>query len=100
MKEYFELKRQATVVSCRCLLTAEIPMTYEEITRKPSVWKRISDDVCCKLACQRVLLEKKLIDNCVNYNLKTEKKKIKHENLKIVYDSRGIITITARSVIN
>ena len=77
MKEYSELKRQATVVSCHCLLTAEFPMTYEEITRTPSVWKRISDDVCCKLACQRVLLKRKLVDNCVNYNLKTENTKLK-----------------------
>ena len=52
--EYFESKRQARAAWCRCLLTAESPKTFGEITKMPSAWKRISVDVCCKLACQKV----------------------------------------------
>lgn len=57
--EYCEMKRQAKVASCRCLLTVEVPKTSEEIAKMPSAWKRISDGVCCKLAFRRVSLKER-----------------------------------------
>lgn len=78
--EYFELKRQAMAAWYRCSRTADFPKTSEEITKMPSVWKRISDDVYCKLAFQRVLLKEENNDSANESKFK-EAKKIKHKGL-------------------